>query len=113
MGGLAGRIRHHLRLHQRPHWHIDYLLPHGAPAAVIVGPTARRLECLVADALAQRFQVLRRFGSSDCRCPGHLFHGDEPRCIVAVALEALRGLGCEPREYYLSAAEPNDANASF
>jgi Uri superfamily endonuclease len=106
MGGLAGRIRHHListRLnpwlpHEHPHWHIDYLLPHAAPAMVIVGPAARRLECLVAGALAQRLQVVRRFGSSDCRCPGHLFHGDEPGSIVAVAREALRGLGCEPRE---------------
>lgn len=113
MGGLAGRIRHHLRAHQRPHWHIDYLLPHGAPDVVIVGPAARRLECLVAGALAQRLQVVRRFGSSDCRCPGHLFHDDEPRSIVAAALEALRGLGCEPKEYNLSATGLNDANASL
>ena len=113
MGGLAGRIRHHLRPHQRPHWHIDYLLPHGAAAMVIVGPATRRLECLVAGALARRFQVLRRFGSSDCRCPGHLFHDDEARPIVTTALEALRCLGCEPREYHLSAAGLNDANASL
>jgi Uri superfamily endonuclease len=113
MGGLAGRIRHHLRPHQRPHWHIDYLLPHGVLAVVIVGASAQRLECLVAGALGQRLQVVRRFGSSDCRCPGHLFHAKEPRCILEAALEALRGLGCEPRVHNLSAAGLNDANASF
>ncbi len=63
--------------------------------------------------MAQRLQVVRRFGSSDCRCPGHLFHADEPRSIATAALEALRGLGCEPREYHLSAAGLNDTNASF
>ncbi len=95
--GVGTRIRHHLRPHRHPRWHLDYLLPHGEPAAVIAGHTSEPLECLLAASLNRRFEVFRRFGSSDCRCPGHLFHCERLPLIADAALEALEALGCRPR----------------
>jgi Uri superfamily endonuclease len=96
MAGVGVRIRHHLRPHPRPRWHLDHLLPHGEPAAIIVGHTSRPLECPLATSLGRQFNVFRRFGSSDCRCPGHLFHHEELPPMAGAVLEAIQGLGCEP-----------------
>ena len=83
-GGLRSRLAHHLRPVTRPHWHIDRLRLAGA---IVVGVLtipdapggARPLteECAVAARLAKWPGAHRnpaRFGSSDCRCPGHLIH---------------------------------------
>jgi Uri superfamily endonuclease len=74
-GGLAGRINRHLQHDQtkRPHWHIDYLRPWTDVAQIwwLAGSPSR--ECVWAQILSQRgSQFLKHFGSSDCRCPGHL-----------------------------------------
>ena len=34
LGGLSGRLKHHLKLEKKLHWHIDYLLQ-GAPVTQI------------------------------------------------------------------------------
>ncbi len=98
MGGISGRIRHHLRTHKRPRWHIDYLLPHGEVSEVVVAETHRRVECLLAAFLAQRFQVVQRFGSSDCRCAGHLFWSEARAPLLDAMLEAVKEAGCSPIE---------------
>jgi len=73
--GIEARVRRHLRKEKRLRWHIDYLLAHPAArvTAVYVRETPKRLECEVADALAAKCRVVPGFGSSDCRCKGHLF----------------------------------------
>lgn len=96
MSGLELRVRRHLRPHGRPHWHLDYLLPRGVPAAVVTGQMSASLECSLAASLAQRFQVFRRFGSSDCRCAGHLFHSAEFAALADAALAGMKTLGCAP-----------------
>lgn len=74
-GGLAARVGRHRRGAARRHWHIDYLLPHVALLGVLVRQDPARLECVWAGALAAQAQaVIPGFGSSDCRCSGHLFH---------------------------------------
>ena len=111
MSGVEARVRRHLRGHQRPRWHLDYLLPNAKPATAIIGYTSQPLECALADSIGRRFQVFRRFGSSDCRCPGHLFRGEDLPVIANAALDALRGLGCAPKILPLFAergpAKPN------
>ena len=78
-GGLQARLRHHLGVHPRPHWHLDYLLAHARPVEVWCALSARKLERAMAAALG-RFPDLRMpvpgFGSSDYRRDGtsHLFH---------------------------------------
>ncbi len=112
MAGVGRRVRHHLRPPRHPHWHIDYLLQHGELAAVIWSPTSEALECALAASLGRRFQVFRRFGSSDCRCPGHLFYHLQLYAIATAAIDALRSLGCGPRVTLLE-GKANDALASY
>jgi len=57
------------------HWHIDFLLAAGTLRGAFVMETPDpSTECRLARALAQRLPpAIPRFGSSDCRCPTHLF----------------------------------------
>ena len=79
-GGLAARLRHHLRPPTSPHWHIDYLRPAAQPVAIWWVEGEGRRECAWARALAQMEGAslpVPRFGASDCRCPAHLVHFPE------------------------------------
>ena len=90
MRGIEARVRRHLRKEKRLRWHIDYLLAHPAArvTAVYIRGTPKRLECEVANALAAKCQVVPGFGSSDCRCKGHLF-----RCSLSRLPELFSQLG--------------------
>jgi len=75
-GGLAGRIRHHLRPLSSPHWHIDYLRKKLLPSAVWFTTDRRRREHQWAAIFAEADSAaipLIGFGASDCRCDAHLF----------------------------------------
>jgi Uri superfamily endonuclease len=85
-GGLAARLRRHAAGGPRPHWHIDYLLPHAHLLGALVREDPQRLECAWAAWASEHAQAcVRGFGSSDCACPGHLFlfgpAGDEAQLI--------------------------------
>ncbi|MDF1499106.1 MAG: GIY-YIG nuclease family protein [Anaerolineales bacterium] len=74
-GGLAARLARHLRpaQHKRPHWHIDHLLNKASIQGVGWSFEGELCECGWAAALsALGVRRPRRFGSSDCRCAGHL-----------------------------------------
>ena len=77
MGGLRGRIDRHLRREKCVRWHIDYLLEKGRVQEVIYAPTDERLECRLAQGLEHVFRSIPGFGSSDCRCPSHLFYAED------------------------------------
>ena len=94
--GVEARVRRHLRSHDRPHWHLDYLLPLGQPTAAVIGYTDDSLECPLAHHLEQRCQVIPRFGSSDCRCSGHLFHSPKQASLEDAAVQGMTALGCTP-----------------
>jgi sugar fermentation stimulation protein A len=77
MGGLSARVARHLRRSKSLHWHIDFLLAQLPRKSIRALPirSPHRLEC----SLAREVAALTaggppRFGSSDCRCPTHLFH---------------------------------------
>lgn len=58
-------------------WHIDYLRPYCTVAKVLVFPTDSMGECQLAELMRTMpgaVNPVRRFGSSDCRCPSHLFY---------------------------------------
>lgn len=74
-GGLAARLRHHLRIARRPHWHVDYLRARSLIADIWYSPSQHSDEhrwtaCL--QAMAEMAPVAPGFGSSDCRCATHL-----------------------------------------
>jgi Uri superfamily endonuclease len=80
-GGLATRLRHHLGIAPRPHWHLDYLRRQAKPREIWVLLDDRNHEHRLAARLAAcKGAVLPvpGFGSSDCRCATHLFHFTRP-----------------------------------
>jgi Uri superfamily endonuclease len=75
-GGLKARIRHHLKLSSRPHWHLDYLSPTLRLCEIWYTYDQIHREHQWAEVHAQTRGArmpLPGFGSSDCRCPSHLF----------------------------------------
>lgn len=74
--GLEARIARHLRRRKKLRWHIDYLLQYGR----VVGVRRYRgglSECKLSrgvESLPGSSMVVRGFGSSDCKCPAHLYY---------------------------------------
>ena len=97
MGGISGRLKHHLGPHTRIFWHIDYVLPQGTLIAVVVGETDQRVECQLASHLRDRFTGFEKFGSSDCRCEGHLFMSDAYEPLLKHVVNAFESVNCRPR----------------
>ena len=83
LNSLEPRIKRHMLTstgdHAVTHWHIDYLLRE--PAVTIqetyVIETGDKLECSIAEKVAEKGQPVRGFGCSDCRCVSHLYRVEE------------------------------------
>ena len=76
-GGLAGRLRHHLRPVRKRHWHVDFLRDHARVMEVwmAVGPPNREHEWARILARDPGAGIgVRGFGCSGCRCPSHLLY---------------------------------------
>lgn len=99
-GGLAARIRHHLRHAAKPHWHIDYVRAALDLCEIWVCASPQRLEHRFATALhsAPGSSIpLPRCGASDCRCAAHLFHftvRPTPQLLALESAAALRIITC-------------------
>jgi Uri superfamily endonuclease len=92
-GGLAARIRRHLRPSKakHTHWHIDYLLAQAPVSKVIWATGEKRRECDWARRLLALPGVeipIPKFGASDCGCPSHLIRFTN-EAMAATALAAL------------------------
>lgn len=76
LNGLRQRIARHLSSEKSLHWHIDYLLQHAAIVGVRSTLSSMKLECLLSGRIREicREIPVKGFGSSDCRCPAHLFY---------------------------------------
>ncbi len=75
-GGLAARLRHHLKHSANPRWHIDHLRQRLAIHTIWFTCSNKRYEHLWAASLTRLptfHHPMRGFGSSDCHCPSHLF----------------------------------------
>ncbi|HZU07519.1 MAG TPA: GIY-YIG nuclease family protein [Chloroflexota bacterium] len=72
--GLGARLARHLAAGRPVRWHVDYLRQAGQVVEVWVVRGEAALECALARAVAALPGARRcpGFGSSDCRCPGHL-----------------------------------------
>lgn len=76
-GGLSARIRHHMGIATRPHWHMDYLRPLGCLQEIWYGRGAGYDEHRWAADLRDMPDVrvvAPGFGSSDCCCETHLVY---------------------------------------
>jgi Uri superfamily endonuclease len=90
--GLKRLTRHRqVYLGQRTtrRWHVDYLLGAGSWLGAYWREAGPGAECDLALSLGRDLAVVPGFGSSDCRCPGHLFYAPgQPE-----AEDLLRALG--------------------
>ncbi|WP_035100969.1 GIY-YIG nuclease family protein [Aneurinibacillus terranovensis] len=73
---IRSRVERHMRMDKNCHWHFDYFRPCGQIVRVLTY-AGEEGECGLFERL--RSQVngsipVRGFGSSDCRCPAHLFY---------------------------------------
>jgi Uri superfamily endonuclease len=73
--GLEKRIERHLRKAKRKFWHIDYLLGNASVEVlkILCKKAGKAEECVIATKISGRGAAIEGFGSSDCRCPSHLF----------------------------------------
>lgn len=72
---LEKRVLRHFNKHKRAFWHIDYLL-NGKDVeivSVLFKEAPRSEECWLAQTLSSLYKPVKGFGSSDCKCPSHLF----------------------------------------
>jgi Uri superfamily endonuclease len=72
---LEKRVARHLRTVKQRFWHIDFLLSNRETEVVKVfyKKAGRLEECRIAERLGDIATPVTGFGSSDCRCKGHLF----------------------------------------
>ncbi|MBN2227828.1 MAG: GIY-YIG nuclease family protein [candidate division Zixibacteria bacterium] len=73
---LRQRIERHRRTDKIKRWHIDYLRERAELIQVFYFPD-RFDECIINKHRAQTLRgakIIRKFGSSDCRCQGHLIY---------------------------------------
>lgn len=74
-GGLAARAGRHLRQNKKQRWHVDYLTAGLSVSRVWYTTFPEKRECAWAKLfLDMGGTPVKGFGSSDCRCPAHLFH---------------------------------------
>ena len=89
MNGFEARLPHHLRKKKKPHWHIDYLLAQADIEEILLCQVEETMECFLAQALAEVFQFITDFGSSDCKCHSHLYFADKKDRLKAKVVEVM------------------------
>ena len=72
---LLSRIRRHFSKEKKIFWHIDYFLKEEGVEIKKVWKASLE-ECKIARVLSLSGRVIKNFGSSDCKCGGHLFYVD-------------------------------------
>ncbi|HIH88761.1 TPA: GIY-YIG nuclease family protein [Candidatus Bathyarchaeota archaeon] len=79
LNSLIPRLGRHLRTSRGEgrvtHWHIDYLLrePGVEIGAIYATDWVVRMECEIAEKIAERGEAVSHFGCSDCTCKSHLY----------------------------------------
>ena len=73
---LSSRVRRYFGSIKKKFWHIDYLLSYARPLFAVLIPSSdpKKKECFYVRKLSAWGKVVKNFGSSDCRCVGHLIH---------------------------------------
>jgi len=75
LNNLDKRLKRHLTKHKKMRWHIDYFLRHAEIIGVKVKITNKKEECDVNKKIGHiSLKTIHKFGSSDCKCQGHLHY---------------------------------------
>lgn len=99
MGGLEQRISRHLRSEKKTHWHIDYLLPRSVLCGLLVAETDEPKEHELATRLSSSLVFVKGFGSSDCKCGGHLFYSPDLDELINHIVKAAKEMGLEMKKW--------------
>jgi Uri superfamily endonuclease len=78
-GGLVGRLKHHLEVVERPHWHIDYLRQVADLKEIWLSPDTERREQAWVElllAIPGAAVLIDGFGASDSSQVSHLVYFD-------------------------------------
>jgi endonuclease-3 len=67
---------------------------------IIICETEEKTECALARALAEEFQPIPHFGSSDCQCGSHLYFGGEKCRLETKVIETMDEAGLAHRIFY-------------
>lgn len=73
LSGVHQRVKRHMRISKKLHWHIDYLLLYAEIIDVYYFESVNRIECEIAGFLSANCETVKGFGCSDCKCNSHLF----------------------------------------
>ncbi len=78
------RVIRHIKKSKKQKWHIDYLLGRGEIEMIWIILGGRTNECRLSNSLRRMGSIImKKFGSSDCKCPSHLFYfKNNPRRII-------------------------------
>jgi len=97
LNSLEGRIKRHLRLNKKMHWHVDYLLdsPNTQVTEVFYSDDGVKHECELAAQIAPKGEEIKGFGCSDCNCPAHLFYFQNESQATLNCLEGFKKLKLE------------------
>jgi Uri superfamily endonuclease len=90
MNGIEGRVKRHLGKKKKTHWHIDYLLKQAKISDAYYLKGEKKQECIWAKRMAGKFKVIKKFGSSDCDCIGHLFYGEEEGLVQYITRNKMK-----------------------
>ena len=72
---LQARLDRHARYDKPLRWHIDYLAACAKMLGAVVIAEGKEMECQIARKLSRLLdRPIPHFGSSDCKCNGHLFY---------------------------------------
>ena len=84
---LENRLKRHFKKKKKLRWHIDYLLanPNVLVDGAILFPSQKRMECFLSRKIEKRADgTIRKFGSSDCNCKGHLHYFKNRKKLLSV-----------------------------
>lgn len=76
-GGVLARLRHHSRISERCHWHIDYIRAKMSFCKAMYVFSEQRFEHVWSNTLESipgLVTPVKKFGSSDCECFSHLHY---------------------------------------
>jgi Uri superfamily endonuclease len=78
MNNLEERLKRHLSKKKKTFWHIDYFLKKARVIELKTIKTDKRIECKI-NKMVKKLgsKPVPKFGSSDCKCEGHLHYFEE------------------------------------
>ncbi|ADC47314.1 hypothetical protein mru_1464 [Methanobrevibacter ruminantium M1] len=97
MNSLISRLNRHLSDDKKMHWHIDYLLTseYSEIREILFTDSEKRIECDLANEIAEDGLEIEGFGCSDCNCNSHLIFFNRKRDALRRVKDAYESLGIE------------------